>query len=172
MFEVLVQALPFDPGMKRKTNTLIHFLQQRGETLALAESVTAGLACHRLAGVKGACDVLMGSIVCYAEDMKKELLGVPSSLIKRYTAESQQVTDALAKKLSHKITADVCVAVTGLAADGGSESKDKPVGTVFLAMYYKRKIYRKRLQLKGTPIQIRQKACDHLCDFVIETLRS
>ena len=158
--------------MKRKNNQLIAFLQDRGETLALAESMTAGLACHQLAGVKGACDVLKGSIVCYDPGVKTGLLGVPPGLIKKHTAESQEVTDALALKLSRKIKADVYVAVTGLAASGGSETKSKPVGTVFFSLRYKNRTYRKRCLFRGTPVRIREKACHGLFTFVIDTLRA
>jgi PncC family amidohydrolase len=157
--------------MKRVNNQLVKFLQSRGETLALAESVTAGLACHQLACVKGACDVLMGGIVCYDEKVKINLLGVKASLIKKYTAESQQVTDALALYLSHKIKADVFAAITGLAADGGSETKTKPVGTVFFSVRYRNKTHRKRAVYKGKPLEIREAACKGLFRFILEILK-
>ena len=156
--------------MKRKNTRLIKFLQARGETLALAESMTAGLACHKLAGVKGAFDVLKGGIVCYDARVKNHLLGISQKLIDTCTPESQEVTDALARQLSKKMNADVYAAITGLAAPGGSETKSKPVGTVFFAVLYRNKIYHKRVLYRGSPVQVRKKACDGLFDFILETL--
>lgn len=158
--------------MKRINNELVKFLQARGETLALAESVTAGLACHQLACVKGACDVLKGGIVCYDEKVKINLLGIKALLIRKHTAESQQVTDALALHLSKKVGADIHAAITGLAAEGGSETKTKPVGTVFFSVRYRSKTYRKRMVYKGKPLEIREAACKGLFRFMVNTLKS
>jgi len=157
--------------MKRKSNALIHLMQARGLTLALAESMTAGLACHRLAGVKGACDVLKGSVVCYNAAVKTHLLDVSKTLIDRCTPESKEVTGQLALKLSRKMKADVYAAVTGLAAPGGSETKTKPVGTVFLAVRYKNKMHHLRCRFKGSPIEIRRKATDKLYGFIMAVIQ-
>src|SRR6476659_3252169 len=97
---------------------LVKIMQIKNLTLAFAESMTCGLAAFQLSSVKGTTDVLQGSIVCYHENVKKECLKVPDSLIKKFTAESQEVTDALAKKLQSVIEADVYAAITGLASDG------------------------------------------------------
>lgn len=158
--------------MKRANTKLVKFMQARGETLALAESMTAGLACHKLAGVKGACDVLKGSIVCYDASVKNHLLGISQKLIDACTPESQEVTNALAKKLSRQMKADVYAAVTGLAAPGGSETKTKPVGTVFFSVRYKNKTYTKRSLFRGSPVRIREKACNALFDFIRAVLKS
>ena len=97
---------------------------------------------------------------------------VKASLIKKHTAESQQVTDALALCLSRKIKTDVHAAITGLASEGGSETKTKPVGTVFFSVRYRNKTYRKRLVYKGKPLEIREAACKGLFRFVIDTVKS
>lgn len=152
------------------TNKLVQTLRQRGLTLALAESVTCGLAAHQLSTCIGTSDMLMGSIVCYSPDVKTELLGVSASAIERYTAESQEVTDLLARKLKPLIKADIYAALTGLAAPGGSESKDKPVGTVFLSVFYKNKMYRERKLFRGTPTEIRKKASRAIYSLILEVV--
>src|SRR4051812_24642349 len=113
--------------MKRTANNLVKTLQQKKLTLALAESVTGGLAAHRLSLLKGAGDVLQGGIVCYNEKVKHGLLKVSKALIEKHTAESQRVTDELAKNLKSLLEADIYGAMTGLADEGGSETKQKPV---------------------------------------------
>ena len=126
--------------MKKITNKLVKFLQLQNLTIAFAESMSCGLVTHQLNTVKGTSDVLKGSVICYSEDVKTGVLKVPKSLIKKHTAESQQVTDSLAKNLHKIIYADVCAAITGLAAPGGSECAEKPVATVFYSVFFDDKL--------------------------------
>jgi len=159
--------------MKRIVNRLVKALQEKQLTLALGESMTCGLAAHQLCTVKGTSDVLKGSIVCYDPKAKIELVKIPASLIKRYSAESSQVTEAFVKKLSSLLTADIHVAITGLAAPSvnGSESKDKPVGTVFIAIYYKNKLHSYRKLFRGNAIEIRKKACNEVYELILNTIK-
>ena len=113
----------------------------------------------------------MGSIVCYDESVKKSVLKVPATVLKKHTAESAEVTKRLARNLSKIIKADIAVAVTGLAAPGGSETKSKPVGTVFYAMHFRGKMYQHRVRYLGTPLQVRKKAVDGMFEFVAKRLR-
>src|SRR5436190_13810781 len=105
--------------MKRYVQQLANFLKEHELTIAFAESMTCGLLSHKLGSVSGASDILMGSIVCYNEKVKNHSLKIKKSLIDKYTAESQQVTDAMASNLRKIITADIHAAITGLATSGG-----------------------------------------------------
>ena len=156
--------------MHRTSNVLIKTLLENKLTLALAESMTCGLAAHQLSTCKGTSEVFKGSIVCYNEEVKKGLLKIPAVLIKKHSAESPQVTEALTKKLSVLIKADIYASITGLASPGGSETKTKPVGTVFFSIKYRKKIYNERKVFRGTPLQIRQKACYALYKSILEKI--
>jgi nicotinamide-nucleotide amidase len=145
-------------------------LKQKNLTLALAESVTCGMASHKLSNVKGISEVLKGGIVCYRPEVKNTLLGISKKMINQYTCESIEVTEALAKKLPGIISADIHVAVTGLASSDGSESKAKPVGSIFICVYYKNQIYKFKHVFKGTPLEIKNKACKALYQFVFTTI--
>src|SRR5688572_2063273 len=124
-------ALPKNMFMKRPEQKLMNFLKDHGITIGVAESMTCGMVAAKLGSVSGTSEAFTGSIVCYDEKVKTGLLRIPVSLIKKHTAESSQVTDTLAKKLANLLRTQVSVAITGLAAPGASESKQKPVGTVF-----------------------------------------
>lgn len=152
--------------MKETMHSLVKLFNDNKLTISLAESVTCGLASHQLNTVKGTSQVLMGSVVCYNENTKKSLFKVPASMLKKHTAESQQVTDELAKKLNRFFKTDVFAAVTGLAASGGSETKAKPVGTIYFSFIYRGKLFRKRENFIGTPLQIKRKACESLFKFI------
>jgi PncC family amidohydrolase len=112
--------------------------------------------------VKGTSNVFIGSIVCYDESVKINLLKVRPGILKKYTAESQEVTDILSKNLSRYFKTDIYASVTGLATANGSASKQKPVGTIFLSCIYKRRLFRQKSHFNGTPLQIRKQACDEL----------
>jgi PncC family amidohydrolase len=145
---------------------LIKTLKSKGMTLALAESMTCGMAANKLSFVPGISDVLTGSIVCYTPKVKMSTLRIPKKLIETYSCESSEVTEALAKHLSRLIKADVYAAITGLASAGGSETKEKPVGTVFFSVKNGRSIHNHRQRFYGTPLTIHKKACSVLYDFI------
>lgn len=156
--------------MDNSTKTFIKKLRDRKLTLAFAESMTCGLASHKLSNVFGTSDVLKGAITCYTPEVKIKVLKIPKRLIDKYTCESEEVTDALSKNLKRLIDADICAAITGLASPGGSETEEKPVGTVFFSMYYKGKVYHQKKILKGTPVEIKKKACRKLYRFILLTI--
>ncbi len=156
--------------MKSLVKKLIKLLIEKKLTVSLAESVTCGLASNELNCTTGTSDVFMGSIICYNEKVKIDLLKVDPELIKKYTAESQEVTDALATNLQQLIHADIYVAITGLNADGGSETPEKPVGTVFFSLLYKGNLVRCRKLFKGTPLRIKKEACKQVYKMIIAEL--
>ncbi|MES2592649.1 MAG: CinA family protein [Bacteroidota bacterium] len=157
-------------GMHTQVNSFVKKLQKKSLTLALAESITCGMATHKLATCKGTADVLAGSVICYTPEVKNKLLGISKKIIKKHTCESMEVTDALATNLSHLITADIYAALTGLASKGGSETKNKPVGTVFFCVNYKNELYKQRKLFKGSPSEIREKSCLELYKFILSVV--
>jgi nicotinamide-nucleotide amidase len=157
--------------MKRPEQKLLNFLKDHHLTIAFAESMTCGMAAMRIGNVSGTSEVFAGSIVCYDTSVKTGLLKIAVRTIKKYTAESQQVTDNLAKHLTKKMRTDVSAAITGLAAPGGSETKQKPVGTVFISVYFKRKLYRDKKKFNGSPLEIKEKACDEMFIYILNVLR-
>jgi nicotinamide-nucleotide amidase len=156
--------------MRREINELVKSLQKKKLTLALAESATCGLAASKLATCKGTSEILKGAIICYSPEVKNKILGVPKKMLERYTPESMEVTEKLAKNLSKLFDADIYAAITGLAAEGGSETKEKPVGTVFLCIKYENKMIKERKVFKGSPLQIRTKACIALFELIVKEI--
>jgi nicotinamide-nucleotide amidase len=108
-------------------SVVVGLLRERGLTVAVAESVTGGLVGARLTDHAGASDVVRGSIVSYASDVKHGLLGVPEGKV-----VSEQAARAMAEGVRRVLGADVGLAVTGVA--GPDTQDDQPVGTVFLAV--------------------------------------
>ena len=129
-------------------------LINRKLTIAFAESATAGRLSSEFSLVNDSGKFLIGGLVCYDACVKKEILGVPQELINKYTPESPEVTEELAKRLSNFIKSDIQVAVTGLTTPGGSESHEKPVGTMFIHIIINGKPLIKSEIFKGSPESI------------------
>ncbi|MFJ8888695.1 CinA family protein [Streptomyces sp. NPDC102402] len=107
-------------------------LQERGETLAVAESLTGGLVAAELTSVPGASRSFRGSVTAYATPLKRDVLGVDGALLAERGAVDPSVAQAMATGVRRVLGADWGVSTTGVA---GPEPQDgKPVGTVFIAV--------------------------------------
>lgn len=147
-----------------------HALKDNGLTIAFAESVTAGKLISEFALIPNCGTVLNGSIVCYDVSVKKSLFGVPEDIIEKFTPESAEVTEQLAIGLRKLIPADVLVAVTGLAAPGGSETEEKPVGTMFIHGFFKDQPWKLELFFEDEPEQVILKTIDAVADYILHQL--
>lgn len=105
---------------------ILRLLREQGLTIGLAESLTGGLLASRLVGVPGVSDVLRGSVVSYASEVKYDVLGVPVGPV-----VSDDAAAAMSEGAVRVLGSDVGVAVTGVAGPGDQEGV--PPGTVFLA---------------------------------------
>ena len=100
--------------------------------VASAESCTGGLVAGALTDIAGSSDVLDRGFVTYSNDAKHEVLGVPRDIIDTHGAVSRETAEAMARGALGKASADVVVAITGIAGPGGG-TKEKPVGLVHFA---------------------------------------
>lgn len=108
-------------------------LAARGWKLALAESCTGGRIASRVTDVAGASAVFTHGFVTYANEAKRDLLGVSQELLDSRGAVSEEVALAMAEGALRVSGADVAASVTGIAGpDGGSE--EKPVGTAWVGL--------------------------------------
>jgi len=108
-------------------------LVARAATVAVAESCTGGLLGAALTDVPGSSAWFRGGFVCYANDLKTSLAGVPDALLKAHGAVSEPVARALAAGARRVCSADFGLGVTGVAGPEGGTA-DKPVGTVHVAL--------------------------------------
>ncbi len=126
-------------------------LIQNNLTVSTAESCTSGLLASRLTDVPGSSQYFKGGSVCYSNDLKIKDIGVDRDLIEKYGAVSEEVAESLAKNIAKKNNTDIGIGITGIAGpDGGTEKK--PVGLVFVGIFYKNNLYIKRYNL--TPDRI------------------
>ena len=120
-------------------------------TISTAESCTSGLLASRLTDVSGSSQYFKGGSVCYSNELKINDIGIDKDLIERYGAVSEEVAKSLAKNIAQKNNTDLGIGITGIAGpDGGTEKK--PVGLVFVGIFYKNNLYIKKYNL--TPDRI------------------
>ena len=141
-------------------SVVLDLLRSRGFTLGLAESVTGGLVAGRLTNVAGASDVLRGSVVSYASEVKFEVLGVtPGPVVN----EAVAVEMALGAK--RVLGADVGLALTGVA--GPTDQDGVKPGTLCVGLAMPDGSTQSRtLQLPGVRDQMRQLSVISALDFL------
>ena len=122
----------FAPRLRAHAEKLLADARAKGLKIATAESCTGGLIAGLLTEIPGSSDVFERGFVPYSNQAKEELLGVPAALIRQHGAVSEQVARVMAEGAIRNSTAQLSVAVTGIAGPGGG-SDDKPVGLVHIA---------------------------------------
>jgi nicotinamide-nucleotide amidase len=122
----------FSSDFRARAEKLLVDARAKGLKIATAESCTGGLIAGLLTEIPGSSDVFERGFVTYSNEAKEELLGVPAALIRQHGAVSAQVARVMAEGAIRNSTAQLSVAVTGVAGPGGG-SDDKPVGLVHIA---------------------------------------
>ncbi|MGE6355972.1 CinA family protein [Flavobacterium sp. NPDC079362] len=143
----------------------------KGWNIAFAESASAGKLSAEFSLTPLSGKILRGGIVCYEVFVKEQILLVPRELIEQFTPESQEVTSALAQRTAVIFNADITVALTGLTTAGGSETAEKPVGTIFLSIITPSGTIDHREVFAGGPEQIIQQAADKAAALIIEKIK-
>jgi nicotinamide-nucleotide amidase len=123
----------FAEGLESMEEVIGRLLIKEKRTVALAESCTGGLVGHRLTQVPGSSAYMDRGIICYSNNAKIELLGVPPDLIERHGAVSANVAAAMAKGVRERSGVSIGLSVTGIAGPGGATAT-KPVGLVYVGL--------------------------------------
>ncbi|MET7384127.1 CinA family protein [Streptomyces sp. NPDC005529] len=118
--------------MTSEATEVVRLLTVRGETLAVAESLTGGLVAAELTAVPGASKAFRGSVTAYATELKHQLLGVDATLLAQRGAVDPQVAAQMAAGVRRALGADWGIATTGVA--GPDPQDGQPVGTVYVAV--------------------------------------
>ncbi|HEY0055031.1 MAG TPA: CinA family protein [Pedobacter sp.] len=147
-----------------------HTILSKDLTIAFVESASTGRLIYDFTSVPDCGQIVKGSIVCYDRSVKETLLKVPSQVIDKYSAESPEVTQLLAEGLLELIPADIIVAVTGLASPGGSETEDKPVGTMYIHGIIQGRAWKSSLLFEGSPDEIIAQTIEAIAAMLLDEL--
>lgn len=144
-------------------------LEERGLTLATAESISGGLIGHILTETPGSSRVYLGGVVAYHNRLKA-LIGVPLQTIEQHGAVSEQTAVAMAKGARNWASADIGLATTGIAGPGGATDK-KPVGLTFIGLVDHHGAEYQLLQLMGDRSSNKIETTEAALEFVLRRMR-
>jgi nicotinamide-nucleotide amidase len=122
----------FSDDLIKRAVEILAQARSRRVMIATAESCTGGLIAGLLTEIAGSSDVVDRGFVTYSNAAKEQMLGVPHELLVAHGAVSEPVAAAMARGALACSSAQLAVAVTGIAGPGGG-SADKPVGLVYIA---------------------------------------
>ncbi len=128
-----LQDYIFAYGEETLEGVIAGLLTEKKLTIAVTESCTGGMITSRLTDISGSSNYLERGLVTYSNAAKISILGVPAEIIEKYGAVSEETARLMAEGARKLAGTDLGLASTGIAGPTGG-SKEKPVGTVYLAV--------------------------------------
>jgi nicotinamide-nucleotide amidase len=129
-------------------------LKETRFSLAVAESCTGGLICHRITNVSGASDYFLGGVVTYSNQAKTDLLTVSEDVLASRGAVSAETALAMAVGVRELFHADIGLSMTGIAGPTGG-TPEKPVGTVYIGLAMPHRVHTRHHLFHGSREQIK-----------------
>lgn len=118
---------------------LSKILEDKGLMVSTAESCTGGGVASCLTSISGSSAYFKGGVVAYSNEVKMEVLNVPSHVLDEYGAVSKKTVKQMARGAQELFATECAIATSGIAGPSGG-TKDKPVGTIWIAAAYKSKV--------------------------------
>ncbi len=108
-------------------------LNNKEQTLSVAESCTGGGLGSMLTEVPGSSSYFLGGVIAYANQVKNALLSVNHQDLEKYGAVSNIVAEQMALGIKQRLHTDWGIGITGIAGPDGN-TEEKPVGLVFIGL--------------------------------------
>ena len=145
---------------------LVAKLKERGLTCATAESCTGGSVGGAITAVPGSSAVFLGGVISYANEVKRDVLGVPQEILDTHGAVSPECAERMATGARNLLKTDLAVSLTGIAGpDGGSA--EKPVGLVWFGLATKDGVRTEKKVFAGDRAAVRAQAVDHALGLLL-----
>ena len=141
------------------------YLNMKQKSVAVAESCTGGLLSERLTRVPGSSGYFLGGVVCYGNDLKTKLAGVPPALLEAHGAVSKPVAQALAEGIRSRSGANIGIGITGVAGPSGG-TPEKPVGLVYISLADERGTQVREFRFPGDRERIRHWATQAALELI------
>lgn len=138
-------------------------------SIATAESCTGGLVASKLISYPGISKVFKEGYVTYSNEAKMRTLGVKADTLDKYSDVSEEVVKEMAEGACKASGADIGVATTGIAGPSGG-TEDKPVGLVYICVYYKGKFNVVKNVYTGSRDAIRERASVNAIELIRKSL--
>lgn len=125
-------------------------------TIGTAESCTGGLLSGTLINYPGISSVFLEGVVTYSNEAKIKRLGVKAETLESFGAVSEETAAEMAEGIARAAGTDIGISVTGVAGPGGG-TLEKPVGLIYIGLYFKGKVKVKKLSCNGDRQKVRNK---------------
>jgi CDP-diacylglycerol--glycerol-3-phosphate 3-phosphatidyltransferase len=126
-------ALAGEPAGDEPARELAEVLRRSLLTVSVAESCTGGLVGSLITDQPGSSAYFLGGVIAYADEVKRDQLGVPAALLKRVGAVSSEVAEAMAMGVRSRFGSTLSVGVTGIAGPD-ADGSGKPIGLTYVAI--------------------------------------
>lgn len=133
-----------------------HELLAQQLTISVAESITGGYISSLLIENSGISKAFIEGVICYANESKIKTLGVSEKTLTQYGAVSAQTAHEMAVGVARRFGTDTAVATTGIAGPE-SDGTNKPIGLVYVAVYFKGEVVVKECHFNGNRQIIRER---------------
>lgn len=155
----------YGEGEKTLEYVVGELLVNNNLTISAAESCTGGLVSGKLINYPGISSAFLEGAVTYTNEAKMKRLNVKKETLDKYGAVSEQTAKEMAEGIAKAAGTDIGVSTTGIAGPGGG-SDEKPVGLVYIGIYYNNETYVKKLNLSGSREKIRNRAVMEVLDMI------
>ena len=146
-------------------------LRERAWRLAVAESCTGGLIGHRITNISGSSTYYLGSITAYAYRAKVRLLGVSWDTLEKHGAVSEEAISEMALGVRRALTADVGIAVSGIAGPTGG-TPEKPVGYTWIGLSTVEGVKTLQHTAGGNRVENKQEIAQLALEFLYDYLKN
>ncbi|MDA3820716.1 MAG: CinA family nicotinamide mononucleotide deamidase-related protein [Candidatus Delongbacteria bacterium] len=148
LHEIIPEAI-FSDIEQNLEEVLLNQLRNCKLSISTAESCTGGLIASLITSIPGASENFTGSVVAYNNNIKTQMLDVPQEVLETYGAVSEATVECMVKSVKKHFHTDTAIAVSGIAGpDGGT--KEKPVGTTWIAVAVKDKVISRKFMFGST----------------------
>lgn len=145
-------------------------LEAKKLSLSTAESCTGGGIAALITSVPGSSEYFKGGIVAYSNELKMSLLDVSAETLKKYGAVSRETVTEMAKGAMKRLKTDCAIATSGIAGPGGG-TPEKPVGTIWMAVAYKKEIVTWKQTGDSGRAENTQKAIQNALSLLYDSLK-
>jgi len=139
-------------------------LRDKDAMISVAESCTGGLLADAFTGLPGVSKVFAGGVVCYKNDVKVQMLGVPEDILSQHGAVSAEVAAAMAMGAAERFDTEYAIATTGYAGPSGGD-EENAVGTVYFGFYSPDGLWTLKSVFPGERSTVRSRAVNTALDM-------
>ena len=159
MLKLIIDANIYGYDDETISSVIGKLLNQKGATVATAESCTGGLIGNVITGVSGSSAYYKGGIIAYSNELKERLLGVRHETLEQYGAVSEETAIGMARGCLAVTGADYAIATTGISGPTGA-TEEKPLGLVYVAIASREEVVCNRYVFTTTRQQHQQRTAN------------